>query len=89
MWTAMVSVENWTPNVNDRATKIRWRSLKTSSRHKETCSERGRHPNLQSCSCRARLYLCALMILALRCHCLLCLKNLKLSKETSAISFHW
>lgn len=56
---------------------------------KQMCPERGRHPNFQSCSCRAHFHLCALMTFALRCHSLLCLKNLKLSKETSVIVFHW
>lgn len=101
VWTAMVSVKNWTSNINDHAMKIRWTSLKTNSRHKEQnrsecwarevnmCPDRGRHPNPQSCSCRAHFHLCALTILALRCRSLLCLKNLKLSRETSPIIFHW
>lgn len=35
MQTAMVGVENRTSNVNGRATRIRWTSLKTNSRRKE------------------------------------------------------
>lgn len=101
VWTAMVSVENWTFNVNDHAMKIRWTSLQIVSRHKEQnsfdcrareanmCPERWRHPNPQPCSYRVHFHLCALMILAFRCHSLLCLKNLKPSKETSLVIFHW
>lgn len=35
VWTAMVSVENQTSNISEHATRIRWKSLKTTSRQKE------------------------------------------------------